>query len=52
MELFITHLNTQQYIRRFSLRGREFNVDKFENLLPAAIMWGYLFAKELVVDEN
>lgn len=52
MELFITHLNTQQYIRRFSLRGREFNADKFENLLPAAIMWGYLFAKELVVYES
>ncbi|HVZ58615.1 MAG TPA: hypothetical protein VG935_02585 [Patescibacteria group bacterium] len=50
MELFITQLNTQQYIRRFSLKGREFNVEKFENLLPAAIMWGYLFAKELVID--
>lgn len=52
MELFITHLNTEQYIRRFTLRGKEFNAEKFENLLPAAIMWGYLLAKELTIDEN
>jgi len=52
MELFITELNTQQYIRRFSIRGHEFNIEKFENLLPAAIMWGYLFSQELVLDEN
>lgn len=52
MELFITQLNTDHYIRRFSLKGREFNTEKFENLLPAAIMWGYLLAQELVVNEN
>ena len=52
MELFITQLNTEQYVRRFSIRGREFNSEKFENLLPAAIMWGYLIAQELVIDEN
>lgn len=52
MELFIAQLNTEHYIRRFSLRGREFNAEKFENLLPAAIMWGYLFSQELIVDQN
>lgn len=52
MELFITQLNTEHYIRRFTIKGREFNAEKFENLLPAAIMWGYLLAQELVVNEN
>lgn len=50
MELFITNLNSEQYVKRLTLRGKEFNAEKFENLLPAAIMWGYLFAKELVID--
>lgn len=52
MEIVITNLNTDQYIKRLSLRGKEFNAEKFENLLPAAIMWGYLFAKELIIEEN
>lgn len=52
MEIFISNLNTEQYVKRLSLRGKEFDAEKFDNLLPAAIMWGYLFAKELVADEN
>lgn len=52
MEIFITNLNSEQYIKRLTLRGKEFNAEKFDNLLPAAIMWGYLFAKELVAEEN
>jgi len=52
MELFITQLNTDHYIRRFSMKGREFNAEKFENLLPAAIMWGFLLAQELIINEN
>lgn len=52
MELFITQLTIQRDIRRFSLHGREFNAEKFENLLPAAIMWGYLLSQELIIDEH
>lgn len=51
MELILSNLQIDQYIRRLTLKGREFNAEKFETLLPAAIMWGYLFAKELVIDE-
>lgn len=50
MELFITQLNTPHYLRRFPLKGYEFNSEKFDNLLPAAIMWGYLLTQELVLD--
>lgn len=50
MDLFLFHLDTKQYIKKLSIKKREFNAEKFENLLPAAIMWGYLTAKELTVD--
>lgn len=52
MELFLEQLSTDHYVRRMSMRGREFNAEKFENLLPAAIMWGYLLSQELIIDEN
>ncbi|MBI5044956.1 MAG: hypothetical protein HZC02_03450 [Candidatus Levybacteria bacterium] len=50
IDLFIFHLDTNSYIKKFSIKKKEFNAEKFEDLLPAAIMWGYLTAKELVVD--
>ncbi len=52
LDLIITNLHSEQYIKRFTLKGKEFNLEKFESLLPAAIMWGYLFTKELIIDEN
>lgn len=52
MDIFLTELNAHQYIRRFSLKGREFNSEKFDNLLPAAVMWGYLTAGELIIDKT
>lgn len=52
MELFINQLNTKRFMKRFTLANREFNTEKFENLLPVAIMWGYLLAQELVVSES
>ena len=51
MELFIAQLDKPHYVRKFALRGREFNSEKFESLLPAAIMWGYLLAQELIVND-
>lgn len=51
MDIFLTELNAHQYIRRFSLKGRELNTKKFDNLLPAAVMWGYLTADELITDK-
>ncbi|GIW61299.1 MAG: hypothetical protein KatS3mg089_0151 [Patescibacteria group bacterium] len=52
LDLIITNLHSDQYIKRFTLKGKEFNSEKFDSLLPAVIMWGYLFAKELITDEN
>lgn len=50
MELFITELNTPRYLRKFYIKGHKFNSDKFDNLLPAAIMWGYLLIQRLLID--
>lgn len=52
MELFIEELSREQYTKRMSIKEHDFNEDKFDNLLPAAIMWGYLLTEELLVDEN
>lgn len=52
MELFIEELTRDIFMRRMVLKGREFNNEKFDNLLPAAIMWGYLLTKELILEDN
>lgn len=52
MDIFLTHLNAHQYIRKFSIKGREFNAEKLDNLLPASVMWGYLTASELITDKK
>lgn len=51
MELFIEELTREQYTKRMTIKGHEFNSEKFDNLLPAAIMWGYLLTQELLLDE-
>lgn len=52
MELFIEELTREHYTKRMNLKGHEFNEEKFDNLLPAAIMWGYLLTQELLIDES
>jgi len=52
MDIFLIQLNAHQYMRKFIIRGREFNSEKFDNLLPASIMWGYLTAQELIREKN
>ena len=52
MDIFLIELNAHQYMRRFNLKDRELNTEKFDNLLPAAVMWGYLTANELIVDKT
>lgn len=52
MDIFLIELNAHQYMRRFNLKNRELNTEKFDNLLPASIMWGYLTASELIREKN
>lgn len=49
MQIVVDELQSDTYLKHFPIKNREFNVEKFHNLLPAAVMWGYLTAKELVL---
>lgn len=50
MNLFLTQLMMLKQKRRFSMKNHEFDEEKFDRFLPASILWGYLFAKEVVTD--
>jgi len=50
MNLFLTQLIMLKQKRRFSVKDHEFDEEKFDRFLPASILWGYLFAKEIVTD--
>lgn len=52
MQIIVQELKSDIYTRHFLLKNREFNIEKFHNLLPVAVMWGYLTAKELVLFED
>ncbi len=50
MNMFLTQLMVIKQKRRFTLRDKMFDDEKFDRFLPASILWGYLFAKEMIVD--
>jgi hypothetical protein len=50
MSLFLTQLMMLKQKRRFQLKDHDFDEEKFDRFLPASILWGYLFAKEVVTD--
>jgi len=52
MQIVVEELKSDVYMKHFLVKNREFNVEKFHNLLPAAVMWGYHTAKELVIFEQ
>jgi hypothetical protein len=51
MNLFLAQLMMIRQRRRFAIRNREFDEEKFDRFLPASILWGYLFAKEMVLEQ-
>lgn len=50
MSLFLTQLMMLRQKRRFNIKDHDFDEEKFDRFLPASILWGYLFAKEVVTD--
>jgi hypothetical protein len=52
MKLFLDNLVTPRQVRRLAILNREFDAEKFDRFMPASILWGYLFAKEMVLDLN
>lgn len=50
MNMFLTQLMVIRQKRRFTIKDRLFDEEKFDRFLPASILWGYLFAKEMIID--
>jgi hypothetical protein len=51
MNLFLAQLMLIRQRRRFTIKNKDFDEEKFDRFLPASILWGYLFAKEMVLDQ-
>lgn len=50
MKIFLDHMVTPRIIRRLALPEHDFDNEKFDRFMPASILWGYLFAKEMISD--
>jgi hypothetical protein len=50
MKIFLEQLVTPKQVRRLMIYDHDFDVEKFDRFMPASILWGYLFAKEMVIE--
>jgi len=50
MRIFLQQLVTPKLLRRLVVRDHDFDTEKFDRFMPASILWGYLFAKEMVIE--
>lgn len=50
MHLFLAHMVTPRTMRRLAVSDHDFDSEKFDRFMPASILWGYLFAKEMILD--
>lgn len=50
MQLFLDHMVTPRVMRRLAIHEHDFDQEKFDRFMPASILWGYLFAKEMILD--
>lgn len=50
LDLFMNQLTpTKEKMKRYN-KNREFNEELFDKLLPITLIWGYLFAREMILD--
>lgn len=50
MKIFLEQLVTPKVVRRLDVFDHDFDIEKFDRFMPASILWGYLFAKEMVIE--
>ena|SRR3990167_5635578 len=50
INMFLAQLMVIRQKRRFTIKDKIFDEEKFDRFLPASILWGYLFTKELIID--
>lgn len=52
MDIFLTHMLTPRRLERLPIQDREFDSAKFDKFMPVTLLWGYLFAREVIVDKE
>lgn len=50
MDLFLSHMLTPRRLERLPLKNAEFDNTKFDKFMPVTLLWGYLFAREIIID--
>lgn len=50
MDIVINNLVTPRRLDRLTLKNAEFDSEKFDKFMPVTLLWGYLFAKEIILD--
>jgi hypothetical protein len=51
MDIFLNHLLTPRRLERLPMQDKEFDSAKFDKFMPVTLLWGYLFAREVIVDK-
>ncbi len=52
MDIFLTHMLTQRRVERLPMRNFAFDSAKFDKFMPVTLLWGYLFAREIIIDKD
>ena len=50
MQMFLEQIANSRQIKKLVVSNHEFDEEKFDRFMPASILWGYLFAKEMLTD--
>jgi hypothetical protein len=50
MDIFLTNMLTPRRLERLPMRDVEFDNSKFDKFMPVTLLWGYLFAREIIND--
>lgn len=49
MDIFLTNLLHPHRLEHLPLKNAEFDRSKFDMFMPVTLLWGYLFAKEIIL---
>lgn len=50
MDIFLNYMVTKRMIGKLSIVNTELDIQKFHNFMPVTLLWGYLFAREVISD--
>lgn len=50
MDLALSHISVSKRMDRLDIKNTEFDKQKFQKFISVTLLWGYLFAKEIIED--